>query len=655
VKQSDYARFKDTFEAAHGQQIPSPFSKQLSGQVGYTLVAECLAYWKEQSVEDDPLLKDARQWLISEVDPEEIENHQQIPDAYLQGLRRLGCMHARIPEEYGGLGISQCRYSRLLEKIGSCSEVLALVVSVQQLGVAQGLLSLKKLELKQGKTNEQGEALRRRYLKRLAEDAIGAFCLTTPETGSDPSRMQTTAMASADGHFFILNGNEQVGGKLYTTLGTIADVYIMLAVVVYPCEDVARIDPRERITAFLVDREYPGISVTPLQFCGWRGLPNAAIRLENVRVPKENIVGAIGDGLKIAFMNLGSGRVNIAAISLGMMKQLEGVARWWGVERVQGGKPIGEHELNTDQLVGMNASIFAAESYLQFVSALADRLHSDIRLEAAMLKLFASHTLVDIADETLQLRGGRGYETYASQSLRGDTAVAVERLYRSARMMKIGEGGSNILQLYVMRCLLDDLLQDYKKLSQKGIPLWRKTIRFVSSGAHYAKRYLFAQSFPKTPMPTLLRRHMRYAIKQNKRLIRLLLHKIAEEHRIYYQRRISSIVRNRPAEPIPRPDKSFEQRQMLLGHYAQIAVALSVMTVTCLRAAKDNDPAGVELADEFCTRMRETIAVHFMKIGSHSAKREESMRSRGEKIMQGDYTDAVEHDIVRLDLPHVND
>ena len=297
MKKSDYARFKNTFEAAHGQQIPSPFSKLLSGEVDYALISECLDDWKDQLIEDDPLLKDIHGWLDSEVDPEKIEDNQQIPDAYLQGLRLLECMRARIPEEYGGLGISQCRYSRLLEKVGSWSEVLALVVSVQQLGVAQGLLSLKKLELKQAGENIQGEALRRKYLKKLAENAIGAFCLTTPETGSDPSRLQTTATASTDSSFFILNGNEQTGGKLYATLGTIADVYIMLAVVVYPGEDITRIDPRKRITAFLVDRDYPGISVKPLQFCGWRGLPNAAIRLDNVRVPKQNIVGQVGDGL----------------------------------------------------------------------------------------------------------------------------------------------------------------------------------------------------------------------------------------------------------------------------------------------------------------------------------------------------------------------
>ena len=258
----DYARFKNTFEAAHGQQTPSPFSKLLSGQVDYALVLQCLDGWKEQLIKNDPLLTDIHRWLVSVVNPEEIEDNQQIPNAYLQGLRSLGCMRARIPKEYGGLGISQCRYSRLLEEVGSWSEVLALVVSVQQLGVVQSLLSLKKLERKQSDGNRQGEELRRKYLKKLAEDAIGAFCLTTPEAGSDPSRLQTTATASADHSFFVLNGNEKTGGKLYTTLGTIADIYIMLAIVLYPGEDIIEIDPRKRITAFLVDRDSSGISVT---------------------------------------------------------------------------------------------------------------------------------------------------------------------------------------------------------------------------------------------------------------------------------------------------------------------------------------------------------------------------------------------------------
>ena len=420
----------------------------------------------------------------------------------------------KFPEQYGGLGVSQCTFSRLLELIGSYSEVLALVVSVQQLGVAQGLLSLKKLE--SAATQPQGEQLRIKYLKKLADNAIGAFSLTTPETGSDPSRLQTIARLSEDRRYFELSGNSHAGGKLYTTLGTIADVFIMLAVVLYPDETLVEIDPRKRITAFIVDRESLGISIKALAFCGWHGLPNAAIQLDQVRVPAENQVGEIGDGLKIAFMNLGSGRINITAISLGMMKQLQRVARWWGLERVQGGKPIAQHELNTRQLVNMNASIYAVESFFQFVSALADQPQSDIRLEAAMLKLFSSHVLVEVADETLQIRGGRGYESYASQLSRGETAVPVERLFRSARMMKIGEGGSNILQLYVMRCLLDDFLKDYKKMTDKEHSWWRRLGYLLVSSRQFMRCYLFPCVNTNQSTSKLLSKHLNYVAKQHR-------------------------------------------------------------------------------------------------------------------------------------------
>ena len=461
MKQSDYDRFKSTFESAQGKQQPSLFSALLSGQVNLQAINNNLLFWKANANKNTNLLNTIKQWMANEIDPEKIENKEKIPEKYLHGLRKLGCLSAKIPEQYGGLGVSQITFSKLLELLGSYSEVLALIVSVQQLGVAQGLLSAKKLET--DLTQAQGEELRKKYLKKLASNAIGAFSLTTPETGSDPSRLQTIARLSQDQQYYELSGNNYKGGKLFTTLGTIADVYIMLAVVLYQNENIDDIEPRKRITAFIVDRDLPGISIQALDFCGWRGLPNAAITLDNVVVSSKNQLGKIGDGLKIAFMNLSSGRINIAAISLGMMKQLARISRWWGVERVQGGKPIGEHELNTHQLLKMNASVYAAESFLQCVSALADQTDTDTRLEAAMLKLFTSHALYTVADDTLQLRGGRGYERYASQQRRGDTAVPVERLFRSARMMKIGEGGSNILQLYIMRCILDDFFKEYKK------------------------------------------------------------------------------------------------------------------------------------------------------------------------------------------------
>ena len=652
MKKSDYARFINTFEAAHGKQQPSPFSTLLSGQTHFQTINKYLEHWQISAEDSRSLLNKIKQWMANEVDPEIIENDAQIPETYLLGLRELGCLRAKIPEQYGGMGVSQCSFSRILELTGSYSEVLALVISVQQLGVAQGLLSLKKLESTSSQ-QARGEKLRKKYLKKLASNATGAFCLTTPETGSDPSRLQTIARVTKDDKYFELSGDNQAGGKLFTTLGTIADVYIMLAVVLYPNETLEEIEPRKRITAFIVDRDLPGISVKALDFCGWHGLPNAAIQLDQVRIPAENQVGEIGDGLKIAFMNLGSGRINIAAISLGMMKQLQRISRWWGVERIQGGKAIAEHELNSRQLVNMNASVYAAESFLQFVSALADKADNDIRLEAAILKLFTSHALVEVADETLQLRGGRGYESYASQLSRGETAVPVERLFRSARMMKIGEGGSNVLQLYVMRCLLDDFLKDYTHLLSREHNLWRKFGYFLLTGKRFISSYLFPCINNNLSTSKQLQRHFRYIVKCNRAYKRLFISKFAYEYLVYFIKLGKNHLSNQSEKPILKPDKSFELRQVLLGHCAQIAMYLSVMSVTCLRAEKTGKTCAIELADEFCLQAEEKIDMHFMQIKNHCRKREQILKVRSLKTLDSDYAATVEQNIIAFDLPGI--
>ena len=140
--ESNYERFKKTFEFSHGQQGNSPFSELLTGKINYSAINSYLSHWKK-ATDDDSLLERLHDWLVVDVDPERIENSSKIPDSYLNELRAFGCLRAKIPKEYGGLGLSQCQYSKLLEELGSRSEVLALVVSVQQLGVAQGLLSLK--------------------------------------------------------------------------------------------------------------------------------------------------------------------------------------------------------------------------------------------------------------------------------------------------------------------------------------------------------------------------------------------------------------------------------------------------------------------------------------------------------------------------------
>ncbi len=650
MNQTEYRHFKEIFDDAHRQPVSSPYSPLLLGLVNHEEISNCLKHWHAETGKKDPLLESIDPWLCDEVDPEKIEKDAKVPEVYLHRLRSLGCMRARIPRKYGGLGLSQCRFSRLLEKLSSWSEVLALIVSVQQLGVAQGLLSLKKLESQNGGLSPASEELCSHYLRRLSEDATGAFCLTTAETGSDPSRLQTIAMLSGQHDYYVLSGNWEKGGKLFTTLGTIADIYIMLAVVLYPGEQLDRINPRNRITAFIVDRETPGIEIKSLRFCGWHGLPNAAIKLDGVRIPKRNQVGEIGHGLKIAFMNLGSGRINVAAIALGMMKQLERVARWWSVERVQGGKPIGEHALNTKQLVEMNATVYATEAFLQFVSAYADQSNADYRLEAAMLKLFSSHALVDIADETLQLRGGRGYETYASQKLRGETPIPVERLFRSARMMKIGEGGSNILKLYIMRCLFDELLQ-YSQQSTNKASLRENLYRSVNISKIFLRSLMKSDSSRQNcDCPPEIRRHLKFIDKKTRYFKYLLVRIILGEYIRYYYRVFTKSSR---AETPLKPEQQLEGQQVLLGYCAQIATLLSVMTATCRRAIEDADQSGIILADEYCLLAGAQISTLFQQLKMNTAKRQRVLTRRGRQIMLGKFAGHVEKNIVPFDLPRV--
>jgi alkylation response protein AidB-like acyl-CoA dehydrogenase len=651
---SEYSQYRRILEDSHEKMRSSPFAGFLETGIDFDSIKFGPKTRSHSSDIEDSMLTEVGEWLRESVDPERIEDNAEVPAEYLTGLRKLGCFRARIPVEYGGLGFSQAAFARLLELIASRSEVLALMVSVQQLGVIQSLLSGRDLDRTRSEACQAaGEALRRKYLPWLADNALGAFCLTTPEAGSDPGRLKTLARASADGRSFVLSGTFEQGGKLFTTLGTIADCYLMLAVVLYPGEKPESIEQRGRITAFLVDRQTPGITTRALQFCGWRGLPNAAIQLEDVHVDSSHMVGGVGDGLKIAFKNLASGRINIAAICLGMMKQLHRGARWWGVRRVQGGKPIGEHALNTQVLLNTAASIYAVESYTRFVAALADCPDSDVRLEAAILKLFSAEALIQAADDTLQIRGGRGYETYASQSSRGDVALPVERLYRSARMMRIGEGGSNVLLLYVIRCLLDRLIGEYQSISRKGQGFVGNLIRLPGLAARLLLRGFGRKKNPTGCAGHPLNAQFKWIEHSRIRLLRLVYREIAGEGIRYYLRVLSRAIRftNSMEMPLLPPDQSFEQRQVLLGHFSGIAMYLSVMAVACLRAVRDSDEKAVELADQFCVLAREKIAVHFLQASGFTRRSESLLRSRGRKLMSGGYEDQLEQGTVPLDLP----
>src|SRR4051812_44159900 len=457
----------------------------------------------------DAFLQRLGSFLKENADPDEIDRTGEIPDAVFEGLARLGAFGIKISPEYGGLGLSQTNYCRAAVLLGSyCGNITALLSAHQSIGVPQPLILFG--------TDEQ----KRRFLPRVAGGEISAFALTEPKVGSDPAKMETRADPTRDGEHFVINGE-----KLWCTNGVKAGILVVMA-------KTPPKDGRNQVTAFIVDVDTPGVEiVSRCRFMGLKALYNAVVRFHDVKVPRENIILAEGKGLRVALTTLNTGRLTLPAGCTGLAKRCLEITRAWANERVQWGAPIGKHAAIADKIARMAADVFAMEAMIFYTASIVDRdKTADIRLEAAMCKLWASERTWRIVDDTMQIRGGRGYETAQSLAARGEKGVPVERMLRDTRINTIFEGSSEIMRLFIAREALDPHLKVGAPVLNTQLPGATRARAAVKAALFYANWYprQWIGMGGGGGLHPNLARHTSWARGATQRLARTLFHAMAK-------------------------------------------------------------------------------------------------------------------------------
>ena len=584
-----------------GWQKPS-FGKQLYlGNFQLDLIHPHPRPGEEAARRGEEFCAKMREFCEASVDSALIEREARIPDEVVKGLAAIGAFGMKIAPEYDGLGLTNLYYNRALIIAGSISPVLAALLSAHQsIGVPQPLALFG--------TDDQKE----RYLPRCARGDISAFLLTEPDVGSDPARLSTTATPSEDGSEYVLNGV-----KLWTTNGVIADLLVVMARV--PKGE----GHRGGITAFVVEGAAPGITVERRNaFMGLRGLENGLTRFHEVAVPAASRIGQEGQGLKIALTTLNTGRLSLPASCVAAGKVALKISREWSRERVQWGRPVGEHEAVAKKVSFIAATTYALEAVVELSSQLADDKRNDIRIEAALAKLYCSEMGSRIVDELVQIRGGRGYETAESLAARGERGVPAQQMVRDMRINRIFEGSSEIMRLFIAREAVDAHLSAAGDLIEPGVAAGERARAAAKASGFYAKW-----------LPTLvtgqgqrpgaygefgpLAEYLRYVERASRKLARATFYGMAR-----WQGRL-------------------ERKQGFLGRIVDIGAELFAISATCVRAQYDatsgteRGPVALELATVFCAQARRRAEELFAQLWANTDAKDSALARH---VLEGRHT-----------------
>jgi alkylation response protein AidB-like acyl-CoA dehydrogenase len=364
-------------------------------------------------------MAEVRRFCDEKIDPVKIDREADIPKDIILGLGKLGALGWTIPKEHGGRGMSQFSYCKIMEILGGHDGAVGIFVNAHHsIGVRGMLLA-------------GNEAQRQEWLPGLVTgEKLAAFALTEPEAGSDAANVQTQAVPTADGSAYILNGQ-----KRYITNGALAQVLTVMARTPVPGSE------ETKISAFLVTPDMPGFEVVQARQpkCGVRGTATAKLAFRHMRVPKENLLGQLGKGLKLALTVLDFGRTTFGACCTGAAKTALQAALHHANTRKQFGQTLGEFEMVKKKLAHMAADVFAMEAATYHCASLIDQGLEDYMVETAMLKVFASENLWRIVNDTIQIFGGQAYFT----------DEPYERMMRDARINLIGEGANDVMRAFV--------------------------------------------------------------------------------------------------------------------------------------------------------------------------------------------------------------